>query len=234
MVCATKTDSPNLSSLKINPFHRLYGVADSTPLPTISGFLNRRTQLGVQLYRRRRSDYTYSVRFIRLFASLEYYGLCILFSRAMATVDSNSDSSQLTDAEIRDLQERQRRSTRVIVVLIAVVLILGLALPLVFGFATHWLLSYYEVATPPLRIWLSVGASVAALVLIHTVVMVPLTTFMATQSARLQSAFEGEGLHEAQAQKLIQTVVDAQAPPAADPSDPHTPDQRASSSPSEP
>lgn len=147
--------------------------------------------------------------------------------RAMTLVDSPSDIPPLTDAEIQDLYRRQRRSTRVLVVLIALVLVIGLVLPVIIGIATHGLLSYYGVAPPLMRIWLSVGASVVALILIHVVVMIPLTMFMATQSTRLHAAFEGAQREDRQAQKLISTLADASASSSMEdrrPSQPTPPD----------
>lgn len=115
--------------------------------------------------------------------------------------------SALTDEEIQEIARRQRRSGRVIMVLLGIAMLLSLALPVLLGVATYWLLSNYDVGHFGLRMWLSIGIALIALLLLHMVVMIPLTMFMATQSSRLHAAFEGTRADDIQAQKLIDAAA---------------------------
>lgn len=122
-------------------------------------------------------------------------------------VTSDASQNTLTDEEIEEIVRRQQRSGRVMMVLLGVAMLLSLALPVLLGIAAYWLLSYYDVGYLMLRIWLSVGVALFALLLLHMVVMIPLTMFMATQSSRLHAAFEGTRADDIQAKKLIDAAT---------------------------
>lgn len=81
-----------------------------------------------------------------------------------------------------------------------------------------------------LRLWLSIGAGLLGLALLHVVVMIPLTTFMATQAKRMRDAFEGTGVDVRQAHALLHAIEDVQssrtdtADPPSSPPKPNAPE----------
>lgn len=124
----------------------------------------------------------------------------------MRTPPSNTP---LSDQELQDLQRRQRRSARTLVIGASIVFVLLLILPLAIGIGTYGLLDHYETAPPMLRFWLSVSAGLLSLALLHVVVMIPMTTFIATQAKRMRDAFEGTAIEGQEAHELLDAIEDA-------------------------
>lgn len=113
-------------------------------------------------------------------------------------------SAETQQAEI---DERERRTARALVTLIGIAMILTLALPVAIGIASYWLLGHYDVVSGMLRLLVSVGAGLLGVFLLNLLVMIPLTAVAATQSRRLEAAYQGEGADDTEARKLIQTLA---------------------------
>lgn len=106
-----------------------------------------------------------------------------------------------------EINERQARSARALVTLIGIAMLLTLTIPFAIGIASYWLLGHYGVASGMLRLSISVGAGLAGVFLLNLLVMIPLTAVAATQSRRLEAAYQGEGVDDVEARKLIQTLA---------------------------
>lgn len=106
-----------------------------------------------------------------------------------------------------EMGERLRRSSRALMILMSIGMVLTLVLPVVIGIASYWLLGHYDVASSMLRVWISISAGLIGVFLLNLLVMMPLTTIAATQSARLHAAFQGQGPDDVHARKLIHTLA---------------------------
>lgn len=106
-----------------------------------------------------------------------------------------------------EMGERQQRSSRALLILISIVMVLTLTLPFVIGIASYWLLGHYDVASGMLRLWVSVGTGLVGVFLLNLLIMIPLTAVAATQSMRFDAAFQGQGPDDAHARKLIHTLA---------------------------